>query len=79
MLPRLMSEDELRDLSFELLNKEKNTGLKEILTEYSKDDQLEGTEFEKNKFLAPAEPVDPLEKEINKDLNKPSNDKKGKD
>ena len=79
MLPRLMSEDELRDLSFELLNKEKNLGLKEILTEYSKDDQLEGTEFQKNKFLAPAEPVDPLEKEINKDLNKPSNNKNDKD
>ena len=69
MLPRLMSEDELRDLSFELLNKEKNNQLKEILTEYSKDDQLEGNEIQKNKYLAPAEPIDPLEKEINKDVN----------
>ena len=64
MLPRLMSEDELRDLCFELLNQEKNITLKEILTEYSKHDQLEGSEFEKNKYLAPAEPIDQLEKEI---------------
>jgi hypothetical protein len=64
MLPRLMSEDELRDLCFELLNQEKNITLKEILTEYSKDDQLEGSELEKNKYLAPAEPIDQLEKEI---------------
>ena len=51
MLPRLMSEDELRDLSFELLNKEKNLGLKEILTEYSKDDQLEGLNLKRINFL----------------------------
>ena len=73
-----MSEDELRDLSFELLNKEKNRDLKQLLSEYSKDDQLEGTEIQKNKFLAPAEPIDPLEKEMNKDLNKTQIDKKDK-
>lgn len=75
MLPRLMSEDELRDLSFELLNHEKNKDLKNILIEYSKDEQLEGTEIQKNKFLAPAEPIDPLEKEINQEKPK-KNDKK---
>lgn len=76
MLPRLMSEDELRDLSFELLNFEKNKSLKDILMEYSKDDQLEGTEFEKNRYLAPAEPIDPLEKEINTEKNEKNNKKK---
>ena len=76
MLPRLMSEDELRDLSFELLNHEINTKLKEILIEYSKDDQLEGDEKQKNKYLAPAEPIDPLEKEIKKAVNVPEDKKK---
>ena len=76
MLPRLMSEDELRDLSFELLNNEKNKALKDILTEYSRDEQLEGTEIEKNKFLAPAEPIDPLEKEINQEKIKKNENKK---
>jgi len=76
MLPRLMSEEELRDLSFELLNHEKNPKLKEILIEYSKDDQLEGDEKQKNKYLAPAEPIDPLEKELKKTLKKVDDKKK---
>ena len=79
MLPRLMSEDELRDLSFELLRKENNNELKKKLEEYSKDDQLEGTESQKNKYLAPAEPIDPLEKEINDAKIKEKPDKKKKD
>ncbi len=76
MLPRLMSEEELRDLSFELLSNEKNLKLKEILIEYSKDEQLEGDEVEKNKYLAPAEPIDPLEKEIKKSPKKVEEKKK---
>ena len=79
MLPRLMSDDELRDISFELLRKETNNELKMKLLEYSKDDQLEGTESQKNKYLAPAEPIDPLEKEIENSKTQENQDKKNKE
>jgi hypothetical protein len=79
MLPRLMSDEELRDISFELLRKETNEELKVRLVEYSQDEQLEGTESEKNKYLAPAEPIDPLEKEIDDSKSKENSDKENKE
>ncbi len=64
ILPKLLLDVELRDYSRELLSTEKDAEIKLLLEEYILDLQLEGDEFEKNKFLAPAEPIPNRDKEI---------------
>ena len=57
MLPRLLSEGEVRDACFELLRSERDSGVREQLVRFTRDLQLEGNEMEKNRFLVPSEPV----------------------
>ena len=64
ILPKLLTDTELRDFSREMLSREKDDEIKLILEEYILDLQLEGDEFEKNKYLAPAEPIPSRDKEI---------------
>lgn len=64
MLPMLLVEDKLRIVATELLQSETNAELKKMLTEMTYDASIEGTEAEKNAFLAPALPVPALEREV---------------
>jgi hypothetical protein len=63
MLPVILSGESMRETADELLRQETDPELRKILTEYAKDLAMEGTEDEKNKFLAPAPAVeiDPAE------------------
>ena len=58
-LPIIMSGGALRDAATELLKQETRPDLRKKLTAYSRDLEIEGTEEEKNRFLAPLERVDP--------------------
>jgi hypothetical protein len=49
----------LRDAATELLKQETRPDLRKKLTAFSRDLEIEGTEEEKNRFLAPLERVDP--------------------
>ena len=64
MLPMLLVEDKLRLIATELLQTETNDELKKMLNEYTFDASIEGTEAQKNTFLAPALPVPALEREV---------------
>ena len=57
MLPRLLIESEVREQANQLLLQETDPELCELLSGMIKDLQLEGSEEEKNRFLAPL-PVD---------------------
>ena len=63
-LPIIMSGETLRDAATELLKQETRPDLRKKLSAYSIDLEIEGTEDEKNRFLAPLERVDPLPEEI---------------
>ena len=47
-----------------MLARENDKEIRLLLEEYILDLQLEGDEFEKNKYLAPAEPIPSRDKEI---------------
>lgn len=64
MLPKLMSEEELRVLVDDLVKTETDKALVAILIQYRFDAMLEGTEEEKNAGLSPALPVPELDREI---------------
>ena len=64
MLDRILVEEEQRELAEDLLKTEKDEGIKEILRKLLVDISLEGTEAEKNRFLAPAEPVPAIDREV---------------
>lgn len=64
MLPSFIGEVELRSTAMELLRTEPDLGLQEMLRTFLVDRALEGTEDEKNAFLAPAEPVPDRDVEI---------------
>jgi len=64
MLPRLYSEEVLRGIATDLLKSEKDPKLCEELKEMTIDESLEGTESQKNKFLAPAPSVPKLDREV---------------
>ena len=59
MLPRLMIESEVREHANQLLQQETDPELCDLLRDMVTDLQLEGSEEEKNRFLAPL-PVDEL-------------------
>ncbi|MFL2974395.1 MAG: hypothetical protein CND89_05805 [Marine Group II euryarchaeote MED-G38] len=62
----ILSGDRLREIAEELLRHETNPEMRKKLTSLSVDIAMEGTEGEKNKFLAPLEYVeDEIEKELN--------------
>ena len=63
-LPIIMSGGALRDAATELLKQETRPDLRKKLTGFSRDLEIEGTEEEKNRFLAPLERVEPLYEEI---------------
>jgi hypothetical protein len=60
----LLVEDKLRLIATELLQTETDDELKKMLNEYTFDASIEGTEAQKNTFLAPALPVPALEREV---------------
>ena len=64
LLPRLLSEDVLRVTADELLRTETDSGLIKSLKEMVFDVEIEGTEAQKNRFLAAAIPVPQLDREI---------------
>ena len=64
MLPKLMSEEELRVLVDDLVKTESDQALVATLMQYRFDAMLEGTEEEKNAGLSPALPVPELDREI---------------
>jgi hypothetical protein len=60
----IMSGGALRDAASELLKQETRSDLRKKLRALSRDVEMEGTEDEKNRFLAPLERVDPPSEEI---------------
>ncbi len=58
MLPVIMVDAEVRIMASELLHQETDAEIKDLLEELMIDESLEGTEAEKNAFLAPAEKVE---------------------
>ena len=58
MLPVIMVDAEVRIMASELLHQETDSEIKIILEDLMIDESLEGTEAEKNAFLAPAEKVE---------------------
>ena len=64
MLPRFMGEDDLRAFAQDRLQLEKDASLRAMLLNMASDAALEGSEDEKNRFLAPAEPVPQLDMEV---------------
>ena len=63
-LPIIMSGGALRDAASELLKQETRPELRKRLSAFSIDLEIEGTEDEMNRFLAPLERVDPLPEEM---------------
>ena len=61
MIPVIMTEAEARDMANTLLSQETDAKIIKILQDMVKDESLEGTEAEKNKYLAPAEKIIPEE------------------
>ena len=64
LLPKMLSEDELRGLVDDLLKTETDEGLVKQLMDMRFDASLEGTEAEKNAALAPALPVPQIDREV---------------
>ena len=64
MLPILYGEDVLRGIAIDLLKTETDAKLIKSLTQYATDDSLEGSEAQKNRFLAPAPAVPKLDREV---------------
>ena len=64
MLPRLYSEEVLRGVAIDLLKSEKDEKLRKELKEMTIDESLEGSESQKNRFLAPAPSVPKLDREV---------------
>ena len=58
MLPIILGDQIRRETADELLRQETDPELRELLTDLARDPSLEGTEDEKNRFLAPAPKVD---------------------
>ena len=58
MLPVIMVDAEVRIMASELLHQDTDAEIKALLQELMIDESLEGTEAEKNAFLAPAEKVE---------------------
>ena len=64
MLPILYGEDVLRGIAIDLLKSETDAKLIKSLTQYATDDSLEGSESQKNRFLAPAPAIPKLDREV---------------
>ncbi len=64
LLPRLLSEDVLRVTAEELLRSETDSQLIKSLKEMVFDAEIEGTEAQKNRYLAAALPIPQLDREI---------------
>ena len=64
MLPRLYSDEVLRGIAIDLLKVEADEKLRQELKEMTIDESLEGSEAQKNKFLAPAPSVPMLDREV---------------
>ncbi|RJU80598.1 MAG: hypothetical protein DWB99_08225 [Candidatus Poseidoniales archaeon] len=64
MLPKLYSEEVLRGVATDLLKSEVDPKLRKELKEMTIDESLEGSESQKNKFLAPSPSVPKLDREV---------------
>jgi outer membrane biosynthesis protein TonB len=58
MLPIILVETEVREQASELIQQETDSEIRTFLAELMIDESLEGTEEEKNRFLAPAPKVE---------------------
>ena len=63
-LPIIMSGGALREAASELLRQETRSDLRKKLGSLSRDVEIDGTEDEKNRFLAPVDRVEPLIDEV---------------
>ncbi len=63
-LPIIMSGGALREAASELLRQETRSDLRKKLSALSRDVEIDGTEDEKNRFLAPVDRVEPLIDEV---------------
>jgi len=72
MLPKLLVDEALIDLARELLQNEKDVKIRKRLEEFAFETSLEGSEEEKNRALAPAEPVPQITKDIESAMGKNS-------
>lgn len=70
ILPRLMGDEILRNHCNALLREEKDPKIIEELKQMAFDAQMEGTEAQKNAFLAPAPAVPQLDREIAESVGK---------
>lgn len=64
MLHRFMGEEDQRSFAQERLQVEQDPGIRLLLEEMAFDPEIEGSEAQKNRFLAPAEPVPQLDREV---------------
>ena len=64
MLHRFMGEEDQRIFAQERLQVEQDPGIRLLLEEMAFDPEIEGSEAQKNRFLAPAEPVPQLDREV---------------
>ena len=64
MLPILYGEEVLRGIAIDLLKTETDSKLTKSLTQYATDESLEGSESQKNRFLAPAPAVPKIDREV---------------
>ena len=71
MLHRFMGEDEQRSFAQDRLQAEKDPGIRALLMEMIFDPEIDGSEDQKNRFLAPAEPVPLLDREVAQAMEQP--------
>lgn len=64
MLPILYGEEVLRGIAIDLLKTETDNILIKSLNNYAADESLEGSEAQKNRFLAPAPAVPKIDREV---------------
>ena len=71
MLHRFMGEDEQRSFAQDRLQVEQDPGIRALLMEMIFDPEIDGSEDQKNRFLAPAEPVPLLDREVAQAMEQP--------
>ena len=71
MLHRFMGEDEQRSFAQDRLQVEQDPGIRALLMEMIFDPEIDGSEDQKNRFLAPAGPVPLLDREVAQAMEQP--------
>ena len=71
MLHRFMGEEDQRSFAQDRLQVEQDPGIRALLMEMIFDPEIDGNEQQKNRFLAPAEPVPQLDREVAQAMEQP--------